>query len=351
VLAKINIDLGAGPGSAFLLAPELDLTRRDGIPVPADGPVDWARLKDLPYLRALHWQGPERGVIEAVRTHFLTYLKWFNAEGDLDLTPTGVVGAEFGGAGLRRVALPPTAEMVALHEPPPDLRVEAPSVTELRMFCEHSEKIKIPQGLHGVRKLWLRASASFSFAVLDGLTGLEELRVDLRRPPGTLTEWEKLLRHKRLRSLDLVDAYDWDPHSLPDLPSLRELTLDGTRRTTASVVKARFKGTGVEVGVEGAKSDRWLAEAIDNPFRDWIEESKPFGKAACKAYVRAAEAVRAGEVEGGLRGLGTDLWALHDKYGLIDTLLREQAWDIFLELAEGTGVSEERLESWFDGRA
>jgi hypothetical protein len=35
------------------------------------------------------------------------------------------------------------------------------------------------------------------------------------------------------------------------------------------------------------------AAHLDNQFRDWVEESKAFGQAACKAYTRAWRAIEA----------------------------------------------------------
>jgi hypothetical protein len=90
--------------------------------------------------------------------------------------------------------------------------------------------------------------------VLAGLTDLEELTLTFGDPPGVLTDLPELGRHRRLYNLQLDDAYGLDPESLPELSSLRYLTLNGTRRTTAAAVKARFKGSAVTVSVGGAKS-------------------------------------------------------------------------------------------------
>jgi hypothetical protein len=195
--------------------------------------------------------------------------------------------------------------------------------------------------------------------VLAGLTDLEHLRISFEDPSGTLTDTQDLRTHHGLHSLQLDDAYGWDPGSLPELPSLTYLEINGTRKGTAAAVKARFKGTGVDTTVRGAKSDAWLAAHMTNPFRDWVEDSKPFGTAACKAYARALLALEAiapeapgrmVTVERVLRGFIADLNALDAKYQLIDTMNRETACEVFIALAERAGVPTDQAELWLSDR-
>lgn len=96
---------------------------------------------------------------------------------------------------------------------------------------------------------------------------------------------------------------------------------------------------------------------MDNPFRDWVHDSKGFGRAACTAYDgarRGTDAVgadhpdRAAVAEKILRGLVLDLNAIEDKYHLIDTHNRDTAWDALRDLAQRLGVSPEDADRWFD---
>lgn len=227
---------------------------------------------------------------------------------------------------------------------------------DLRLF-QYASAVVVPDGLRRTRKVWLWVGGEMSAAVLAGLTDLEDLRLTFGEPPGVLTDLPGLRRHHRLRSLQLDDAYGLDPASLPELPSLRHLTLNGTRRTTSTAVKARLKGSAVTLSVNGAKSQAWLAAHLDNPFRDWVEDSKAFGQAACAAYNRARCAVdaiateapdRLDAAERALRGLVADLNVVNDEHGLIDTNYREQAWDAFCDLAKRLRVPEAQVTSWFD---
>ncbi|MEV0721056.1 hypothetical protein [Asanoa sp. NPDC050611] len=113
-------------------------------------------------------------------------------------------------------------------------------------------------------------------------------------------------------------------------------------------------GTQVAVSVSGAKSESWLDANIDNPFMDWVEDSKPFGAAACKAYAKAVKALDAADsperTEAALRGFVADLNAVQKKYGLIDTMNREHAAEVFTDLAARAGVPEDSAEAWFEDR-
>jgi hypothetical protein len=64
--------------------------------------------------------------------------------------------------------------------------------------------------------------------------------------------------------------------------------------------------------------------------RDWIEDSKAFGAAACTAYARARTAIetapsgdpeRSAAIANARRGLVTDLNTINARYELIDTLI------------------------------
>lgn len=94
---------------------------------------------------------------------------------------------------------------------------------------------------------------------------------------------------------------------------------------------------------------------MDNPFRDWVQDSKAFGQAACSAYTRALRAVEAiapeapnrlEAAERALPGLVADLNAI-EEHGLIDRIYREHAWDVLCTLANRVGVPEPQASKWF----
>ena len=90
-----------------------------------------------------------------------------------------------------------------------------------------------------------------------------------------------------------------------------------------------------------------------------MDDDAHAGAAACRAYgaaVRAldkttvAGASRTDQVRRILHDLITALNAIEEKYGIIDTVRREQAGDAFSDLAERYGVELELADQWFDER-
>lgn len=358
--AAVRVDFGTGPTWLATSTTALDLRPGDDGLVPVEGPVDWSQLDALPYCGTVEWSGAARGIIAAVAARpSIRFLDWDDASGDLDLSSTGLGTVRLEGAGLRSVRLPESIETLLLRRPPAALQVEAPDLgrgLDLRLF-QYGPDVVIPDGLRGTSKLWLWVGGEVSAAVLAGLTGLEELTLTFDDPPGVLTDLPELGRHRRLHNLRLDDAYGLDVENLPELPSLRELFLNGTIRATAAAVTARFQGSEVAVSVDRAKSQAWLAAHMDNPLRGWTEYSEAFGQAACSAYTRAVRAVEAitpktpnrlHAAERALRGLVADLNAIDDVHGLIDTNYREQAWNVFNGLAQRLQIAEPQASGWFD---
>ncbi|MEO3745243.1 hypothetical protein [Plantactinospora sp. B5E13] len=337
----------------------LDLTPAGGL-VPTDGPVDWTQLDKLPYCRTVEWSGPDRGIVEAVGAHpGIRFLYWSEAAGDLDLRATRLGTVRLEGAALGSVRLPSSIDTVLLRRPPANLRVEAPddgARLELRLF-QYGPDVVIPSGLHRTPKVWLWVGGAVSAGVLTPLSGLAQLTLTFDAGPGAITDLSDLRQHHGLHTLQLDDAYGLEPDVLPDLPQLRQLVLNGTRRSTATALRRRYRPGPVELSVNGAKSEAWLAAYLDNPFRDWVEDSRAFGEAACKAYLRAWRAVEAIDPEApdapaagerALRTLVADLNTIDARYGLIDTLYRDQVGDVFLALAERLRIPEALANRWFD---
>jgi hypothetical protein len=359
---EVTVDFGAGPVRVPRGLRVLDLHSPD-MAIPAEGPVDWSQLDKLPKVTTVEWSGSDRGVAAAAAARRVRYLYWSAANGEIDLSGTSVTHVRLGGAGLRRILLPASIQRLQLNDPPlPELRVEAPDSgrgLQLQLFWRtaNREQIRIPAGLNRITSLWLWPDREAMLSVVAGLADLQSLTVTFANAPGTVTDLSALRSLPALRTLQFDSAYDWDPDALPELPALQELVLHGTRRSTAAATKNRLKGRGVRVTISGTKTDTWLAAHLFNPFRDWIEESKAFGTAACKAYAKARTALdaaatagpeRSQAVEAALRGLVADLNAIDTRYELIDTINREHAAEVYLVLARHANVDVTMAARWLD---
>lgn len=355
---RIEVDFGAGPRSMVRSMTVLNV----GHAAPADGPVDFTALDAFPQAKTIEWSGTARGLPEALtgRPRF-HYLNWHDAAGDIDLSQTGVKSLRlYGCAGVRSLRLPESPELLMLGGPSADLRVEGtgePHGLRLILFPAGGDVV-IPGGVLHAHDVWLRVGGELSAAALSGFTALTDLRITFDDSPGKLRDPQSLTGHRNLRGLALDSAFDLDPAAFPVLPSLRRLHLTWTRKSVAAALRARFRGTGVKVGVYGALTDTWLAEQKDNPFMDWVIDSKGAAKAAGAAYARVREVtdtgtaerpVPAAEAERALRLFIADVNALDEKYSVLDTAERERVGDVYDELAGRFGL-DPRAEAadWFD---
>src|SRR5262249_56001292 len=71
--------------------------------------------------------------------------------------------------------------------------------------------------------------------------------------------------------------------------------LQGLRASDAKVLRRRLADVD-RLELTKSRSDRWLTNNIDNPFRDWDADSPAFGKAAMKLWKSALQEAR--KVEG-----------------------------------------------------
>ncbi|MFJ2033669.1 hypothetical protein [Streptosporangium sp. NPDC087985] len=347
----VMVDLGDGPQTMYATMSDLDL--------PAHLPqVRWPALDTLPCLTDLRYSGPDRGLTEALTTRpLIDQLTWDDPPSTVDLSTTHLTTLTISGTGLRHLRLPPGLMTLHLTGEPPKA-VEAAEEGRWIRLTMTSSAHAVPSGLHGVRDLDLQVAGDLSLATLRALTGLESLHLRWDRPHGRLLDASDLSGFPRLHTLRLTDAYGIDAPCLP-LPatSLRHLSIDGIRRSQARLLKARYKGTPVHVTVWGAKSDAWLAANVDNPLRDWVDDDERAGAAACKAYASALRAIGhlsandpavAAEARPILQNLVEKLNRIDERYGIIDTLRREQAADAFFALARRAGVPDSGAADWFD---
>ncbi|MGQ5259873.1 hypothetical protein ACTWLT_03850 [Micromonospora sp. ZYX-F-536] len=356
---EVDVDFGAGAVKLGAATPRLDLSNDGPVPVPTSGPVRWSALDQLPRCTALTWTGPDRGLALALADRpVVSSLTWRDAPPVVDLADTGLQHLSLDSAGAREVRLPRVLSGLELGPVDPGLSVYAADEgrwLQLTLTGADAETM-VPAGLRRVQEVALDGGGIMSANAVRELEALESLRIHWRRPPGRLVDAAALAGLTRLAVIELLDGYGLDADVLPDLTSLKQLTVNGLRRSVVPALKARYRGTGMRLVTEGAKPDTWLAANLDNPLRDWVDDDARGGAAACKAYASAVRAidkvrkdgVRADEAEAALHTLIEALNSIDQKYDIIDTLRREEACDAFMGLAARAGVQADLAAQWLD---
>lgn len=331
------VDFGAGPTS--LPASKAFLYTQEDITIPPDGPVLWDALDSLPRLTAISWTGPDRGLSAALASRpMISDLYWQDPPATVDLSATELTNLDLTGAG--RVTLPPGLIALTLKDTTGRFEV-ADGGRWIRLTLDKSP---VPAGLISVRDLHMTVPDSISAAELRVLEDLESLSIRFTGPPGSLLDAEELAAFRHLHTLSLRDAYGLEAASLPSpWPTLRHLKVQGVRTAQTKPLKARYRE--IRLTVSGAKSDRWLAANLHNPFRDWADDDKQAADIACRAYAAAIKAIESAEARDVLQAMVEKLNTLED---FIDTIRREEIAEAFFDLAERAGVTSGTAEDWFD---
>ncbi|TDC79232.1 hypothetical protein E1193_19425 [Micromonospora sp. KC606] len=291
---QVDVDFGAGAATLGGATPRLDLSGAGSMRVPTSGPVRWSALDQLPRCTALTWAGPDRGLARALADRpIVSSLTWQDAPPVVNLTDTGLQHLSLAGADVREVRLPRGLHGLELAAVDRGLAVYAAADGRwLHLILTGADaETTVPAGLQGVREVALDGGGTMSAAAVRELKELESLRIQWRKPPGQLIDAAALAGLPRLAVIELVDGYGLDADTPPDVTSLTQLSISGLRRSIVPALKARYRGTGVRLVIEGAKPDTWLAANLNNPFRDWVDDDARGGAAACKAYVSAVRAI------------------------------------------------------------
>ena len=69
------------------------------------------------------------------------------------------------------------------------------------------------------------------------------------------------------------------------------MLIDGIRKCDAEKIKSAWKSFG-DLSVKGVRTEKWIRENLDNPFRDWDRDyDQKIGKKAASIYKKALKAI------------------------------------------------------------
>ena len=218
----------------------------------------------------------------------------------------------------------------------------------------------LPKGVDALHRLHVQ-SRRIDLAPLVALRKLADL--SCRGALAGIDHIDVLQGLKNLRSFTGYDIYGFSAEDFPglvDCPHLSAVAIHGLRASDAKILRKRLADVD-RLELTKARSDRWLADNIDNPFRDWDADSPAFGKAAMKLWKSASQEAR--KVDGApsreqassiVLALVDGLNRLDGRHGAtIDTLRREQACDAILNLVRrhlASALTPEETQKLVDSR-
>ncbi|MEW4370098.1 hypothetical protein [Paenibacillus kandeliae] len=155
-------------------------------------------------------------------------------------------------------------------------------------------------GLSQLHALYLHHVRTLNVATLmDRFPHLCQLTV--WGAPGKVQHMEQLAQMERLQHIHMNDLFDFTGEQFPhpdQLPSLRSLSMNSLPAEAAKEIKKNYKkraAAGMQVSIKRPRKPEWLAENLNNPFRDWDGRegiTATQAKKAAKAYNTLHAAIR-----------------------------------------------------------
>ena len=298
--------------------------------LPESGPVNWSGLGVLSNLYSVTHAGAERGLIGALaKMPLFQRLTWKTPKEDtVDLRGTRLTALILRGVNHpMHIRLPDSCAQLQLEGRYDLVTVDAEDVREGFELQLKGPFSGLPNGLDEVLEVTFFDAACIDAAALTAWRELRSLRIvgsaSRIRNTGAL----QALKH--LKCFNGSEIYGLDAHEFP-ATGLYDVRIDGLRATDAKVLRQRLRDL-PRAQFSKTRSDKWIAENFDNPFRSWESDGAAFGKAAMKLWkdgVKAAAAfggkATASDARDLVKSLVLRLNKLDERHG-IDTLRREQA--------------------------
>src|SRR5262249_34550070 len=357
--APVVVDLGGRPGE--MRRDSRSLNTRDLLP-DVSMPVNWLGLSAFQGITDLSHENADRGLLKAARQlPFLRYLTWRSPQADvIDLRDTQLLKVSLHAVDRPLTVLLPATTFALVLDGRYDLTtLNVPDLSEpFSLTLSGGTSAGLPKGVDALHRLHVH-SRQIDLAPLVALRKL----ADLTCRGAAIDRIDVLRGLKNLRSFTGYDIYGFGAEDFPgltDCPHLSAVAIDGLRASDGKVLRRRL--TDVDrLELTKARSDRWLTDNIDNPFRDWDADGPAFGKAAMKLWRSALQEAR--KLDGApsreqassiVLALVDGLNRLDGRHGAtIDTLRREEACDAILDLVRrhlACALTPEETQKLVDSR-
>ncbi|WP_455816209.1 hypothetical protein [Pseudomonas cerasi] len=240
------------------------------------GMTDYAVLDRLPCLTSFETIRGNARLAEYVNQHAFIY--------ELQWASSGMTSLDLSGSQLQRLILDPTGlTTLSVNDNLELLSFTRPPAAELQinshhhgrdLTVQHRQTLPLLHGVDALDGLHLTDVAEVDIAAIaDHYPALSTLR--LWGKPGMVSNMASLSRLSGLQMFTTVDLFGFGPDEFPappQLPHLSLLWMNSLPADVASAVKKAYKNaalSGLDLAIKQARKPAWLAENLNNPFRDW----------------------------------------------------------------------------------
>lgn len=277
-------------------------------------------------------EGPNLGLLDCIAgASLIRTFRWKSPQTEvLDFRNAQQLHTfELDGTGVKRIYLPDHVRFLKLTgKLHPELQVIGETI---RLNLSMEDAGLYDYGLSGVRNLSVFKIKELDLGEIPIL--FPELRsLILSGKPGIINNLEALGRLHFLRDLDIFDLFGFsaeDMKILERISELRSLDLYSIPKEAGMAVKKTWKGKLDYLEVKRLRSDDWLKENLENPFRSW--DGSEFVPAA--AYKKTMQQYKKTKKQLEQAGTKEEAVAAAKEYGLSFNRLNKQ-YDQFIETDE-----------------
>ncbi|MEJ5065568.1 hypothetical protein WH279_19015 [Erwinia sp. MYb375] len=342
------------------------------------GITDYAELDRLPCLTSLDTTEGNARLAEYVNQHAFIYeLHWASSSvTTLDLSDSQLQRLILDPTGLVSLSLSDGLKLLSFTRPPAaELQINSRYLGR-DLTIQHRQTLAELQGLDALGGLHLTEVADVDIAIIaDRYPTLNTLR--LWGKPGMVSNMASLSRLADLQMFTTVDLFGFGPEAFPSPPQLPHLSLlwmNSLPADAASAIKKAWKKaalTGVDLAIKQARKPEWLAENLNNPFRDWDGRehiSAANARKAATLYKKMLASLRTIDAsseaasvntlaEAMVRGYTEAFNAMDRRSNIIETIEREEIGEVLYGLLslieqQTAGASEpfdkDRMMDLFD---
>lgn len=225
----------------------------------------------FPCITDVEIQGANPGILDCIEdASLIRTLRWKDPQTEvLDFRNTRLRSFVLDGTGVKQIFLPAGVRSLNLTgRLDPDLQVTGET---MGLALSMKDAGLSDYGLLHVRKLFLGEIEKLDLGKLPAL--FPELRaLSLTGHPGTLKNLKALGDLAFLRELTIWDLFGYsaeDLQVLGQIPELRSLDLNSIPKEAGLAVRKTWKGKLDYLEVRKLRSEEWLKENLENPFRHW----------------------------------------------------------------------------------
>lgn len=237
---------------------------------------DVAELAKLPCLTHIEMDGYNEAIIPfLINNPFVYELHIFNHSlTTLDLSNSHLTKLVINGSGLKKLILNPgLSHLSFVGSLSPELDITAYEEGR-RITLNIAEIGPRIHGISRLRGLYIREIKELDLKPI-AQNYPEVVELLLWGKPGNLSGLESLRHFKDLQEFATYDLFAFSGEQFPapdQLPQLKSLRLTSLPAEAAKVIKTKYKqaaAAGLDLQITKPRKSEWLAENLNNPFRDW----------------------------------------------------------------------------------